>query len=274
MIRRAILLLALLLVVGSCGASQQSNPNLAAVAEKSAATSSRISISFAGKEYFAGAWDFTKDVGTFASGGADEDASWTQIVTSEATYTRLNPGLFGGSARGKWMKIDFDADRDSGERLFGFAPSDPSHLLPLLKASSNVRKVEDGNERGVAVTRYQTTLDVERALRQLPKGQREAFRALVRQYWPERASDGIPLDLAVDEMGLLRRVDLNISGGEQLTVEFFDYGVSVTPKPPPARDVLSTKELERLIKVGCPSGINDYDRGCATIEVYVGEEIK
>jgi len=60
------------------------------------------------------------------------------------------------------------------------------------------------------------------------------------------AEKGIPLDLAVDYDGLLRRVDLTIPEGQELTVEFFDFGLDVVAKAPPSDQVVTLEELVRL----------------------------
>jgi hypothetical protein len=242
--RRTLLLVALVPLAVGCGAAPSSSPGLGGAPEKMvAAGSSRISVSYGGKQFFAGEFDFKRNVGSFAWGTTKRDAEWDQILASDATYTRIPRELFPGSSNAAWLKLGAGS---KGQPPFGFGPSDPARLLDLLKAASSVHQVKSGEERGVPVARYRATLDLERALRELPDDERAAFRALIRQYWVDGAEKGIPLDLAVDYDGLLRRVDITIPEGQELTVEFFDYGLDVVAKPPPSDQVVTLEELVRL----------------------------
>lgn len=271
--RRALMLVFLLPLAAGCGAARTSDPGVDEVADKAAAAgSSRIAISYGGKTYFSGEFDFERDLGAF-SWGLDEDGDWHQIITSDAIYTRFRIEELGLPRKGPlWTKSAASEEKDG---LFEIFPTDPVRLLGALKAASSVEKVEAGEERGVAVTRYRASLDIDRALDALAKSGSydEAFRATLRQFWTDGA-DEIPLDLAVDEEGLLRRVDVAIPDGERLSVEFFDYGLEVDAKPPPASQVLSMEEFIRLMEKLCSEGREDsggLHRSCAEVRLEVGE---
>jgi len=148
--RRTLLLVALVPLAVGCGAAPSSSPGLGGAPEKMvAAGSSRISVSYGGKQFFAGEFDFKRKVGSFAWGTTKGDAEWDQILASDATYTRILPDLFPRSSDAAWLKF------------------------------------------------------------------------------------GASLDLTIPE-------------GQELTVEFFDFGLDVVAKAPPSEQVVTLEELVRL----------------------------
>jgi hypothetical protein len=255
-VRVAILMFGALVLASGCGAAPASEPDVRDVAAKSAADSSRVAISYGGREYFTGEWDFRKNIGAF-SFGPSEKTGWDQIVTAEATYTRV--GWFPRRPPGKaWMKWEADDTKlhAFGGSLFGYFPSDPGQLVALLKAASSVHEVGKGEERGIAVRRFRAELDVSQAVGRLASDQRELARAMLRQY--ELGSDGsIPIAFALDGDDRLSRVDLDVAEGERVSLEFFDYGLDVNPKAPPADEVMSKDEAARLFSDSCPQEKED-----------------
>jgi hypothetical protein len=267
-VRLAVLVLGIVALATGCGTAPASKSDVKNVAEKSAADSARIAVSYAAREYFTGEWDFRRNIGEF-SVGPSQKAGWDQIVTPEATYTRMAP--FPGQSRptGKsWMKWEGEGSKvhEFGGSLFGFLPSDPGKLLALLTAARSVREVGNGEERGVAVTRYRADLDVEQALQTLRNDERNVVRSMLRQY--ELGAKGrILLEFAVDDSGRLRRASTTMPWGEKVSVEFFDYGLDVRPKAPPADEVMTKDEASRLY--GCPEekAATEWESDCITIEL-------
>ena len=275
--RFALLVFAVLVLASGCGTAPASEPDVRDIAAKSGADSSRIVIAYGGKEYFTGEWDFRKDVGVF-SFGQSEKTDWDQIVTAEATYSRVGraPGQSGPTGK-TWMKWEADDTKlhAFGGSLFGFLPSDPGQLLALLTATSSVQEVGKGEERGIAVRRYRAELDVPQALGRIAVDQRELVRAMLRQY--ELGSEGsIPLEFALDGDDRLSRVDLDVPEGERISLEFFDYGLDVSPKAPPADEVMSPDEAARFFSDSCPEEKEDKaqesaSEGSACISVSTSE---
>jgi hypothetical protein len=279
LVRLGVLVLGVLTLATACGTAPAAKPDVRDVAEKSSADSSRIAISYGGREYFTGEWDFRKDIGAF-SWGPSEKTDWDQIVTAEATYTRVGrfPGQSGATGKA-WFKWEADNTKAHafGGSLFGFVPSDPGQLLALLKAASSAHEVGKGEERGVAVRRYRAELDVPQAVGLLPSDQRELVWAMLRQYELGRDAS-IPLELALDGDNRLSRVDVDVPGGEgeTLSLEFFDYGLDVKPEAPPADDVMSKDEAARFLSDSCPEEKEDKpqktaDGSSVCITVSVGE---
>ena len=78
------------------------------------------------------------------------------------------------------------------------------------------------------MTRHRADFDVERAVVALPKDERERVRSMLRMY--RFGADGtIPLGLAVGDSDRLRRVDVDVPGGKELSIEFFDYRLRSLP---------------------------------------------
>lgn len=269
--RHGVPLVLLMALVAGCGA-RTSNPGVGSVPEKMTAKgSSRIAISYGGNQALVGEYDFSKDVGSFAWGSSNPDRQWDQIITPEATYTRFPHEAAGSSAA--WVKVEGGAKSSD---LFGFGLSDPARLLALLDAASSVHEVDSGQERGVAVRRYRASLDLDRALRELPASERDGVRLMIRQYWVDGAKEGIPLDLAIDKEGLLRRVDTTVPDGGELSIEFYDYGIRVVAKPPPPDQILTWEEFSRFLRQGCAEsdGGEDGTTACSGVglHIFVGKE--
>jgi hypothetical protein len=259
LVRLAALVLGVAALAAGCGTAPASKSGAEEVAESSAADSARIAVSYGARQYFTGEWDFRKNVGEFSLGPSKQTGS-VQIVTRDASYTRVAPCRAESKPTGKsWMKWEGDGSKmhEFGGSLFGFLPSDPGKLLPLLKAASSVSALGKGEERGVAVTRHRADLDVERALQTLQKDDQNAVRSMLRQY--ELGAKGrITVEYAVDLSGRLRQASTTMPWGEKVTVEFFDYGVDVSPKAPPADEVMTTEEASRMFSAGGPEeGVNE-----------------
>jgi hypothetical protein len=275
LMRLAVVVLGMLALTTGCGTAPAAKTDVRAMAEKSAADSSRIAISYGGTTYFVGEWDFQRNIGSFRW-GPSENKGWDQIVTSDATYTRVGALPSTRATDKTWMKWEADDSKENafGGSLFGLVPSDPTQLLTMLKSASSVHARGKGQERGVAVTRYRADLDVDQALQTLPKDERNVARSMLRQY--QLGTDGkIPLDLAVDDSGRLRQVAITVPEGEMLSIEFFDYGLEVYAKAPPADEVMSREELSRRISEACPEEKTQKSEregsDCITIEVGESE---
>jgi hypothetical protein len=227
-------------LAAGCGSAEATRESVVAdTAEKTAAAgSSRIALLVDGKQLGTAAFDYERE-----SGIAEVDGDVQIIYTPKATYTSLGAIRPEAGDKKRWVEYEFSGD---SRGPFYPLPGHPSDLLGFLQAASDVEKIDTGEERGVEVTRYRARLDVERALQQLPEGERDTSRQMIRQYWPDAAKAGIPFELAIDGESRLRLVSLTIPEDEALVVEFYDYGVEVDAKPPPADEVVKWEELTRL----------------------------
>ena len=261
--RLAVLMLGLLALATGCGTAPSSNSTAEDVAESTAAQdSSRVRVSYGGRTFFSGAFDYKRHVDEISLEGG---GGIHYIDMRDATYVRYPERLFGKRLGEKrWIKFPRkgnDAKGTGTDTPFGntffapFGPNDPTRFLAALKAVSEMDEGTTGVERGVKVTRYRAMLDVQRAADELPAGERDGFRAMVTQFWTDGKE--IPLEIAVDGDGLLRRVETKIPDGDELSIEFFDYGLEVSPEVPPADEVMSKDEVAHFFSEGCSDEQSD-----------------
>jgi hypothetical protein len=273
----ALLPLGLLLAVapgcGSSGATEL-DPVASAASKTSDAGSSRVAFELtmtaAGEEMsFSGegisAYDelrgaMTMDMSSVAPGSGD--ATMEVRMVDGMMYMRM-PAALAGEAQlpeGKdWIGFDIEKALDAAG-LGGMSPAqlqqDPSQTLRLLRASStNVEEVGEADVRGVDTTRYTATLDLEQALQVtsgelgLNEKERRELRAAAKELKKQAGVDAIPVDVFVDDDGLLRRMTMKMKmtiEGERVSMEmaydYYDFGVDVDVEAPPASRVLDVTE--------------------------------
>lgn len=187
--------------------------------------------------------------------GLDDPAKWKLEAIQDGTRVFLSsPLLESALPKGKtWISGDLanlgsQQGVDLGQ-LGAFGESDPREALALLRAvSGDLEEVGRETVRGVATTRYRTTLDPKKLAQQLGKsGDQDLVGGLLDQV-ENGAPEAIPLDVWVDDEMLLRRLDLRYvpaqgGGDATFSMELFDYGEPVDVAPPPADQVADVTEL-------------------------------
>lgn len=281
--RRALVLLQLLaLAVGlsACGGDTLSLDPVAEAATKTVdAGSSRIDFEM---RMEAGDESFTFD-GEGAFAYAPRVRGWMKMEMPEF-FPGSGPGAIEMRMVGDKMFMRLtgdlmqDAGRGSGKTWFGFdlkaamnkaglgsfdlsqlqQQQNPSELLRLLRLSgTSVEQSGEAIVRGVRTTRYSAKLDltksVEAAADQLGVSKRERQEMLlaVTRLQAQTGLSEIPVEVYVDATGLLRRMvmtmSMKVEGNEMSMLaryDFFDFGVAVKVKAPPAKSVLDlTGEL-------------------------------
>jgi hypothetical protein len=263
-----VLVLALLVV--GCGAAPSPEQAVSDTGEKTAeAGSARIVVLDAGYETVRGAFDF-------ADGSGVLDPSETTprtIITPDFVYELISDDLLiESSRRPPWLKWE-----SSAKPLMLLEPfaSSPRELFAFFSAANAPEEVGEGEERGEPVTRYAATVDIERFLATVPADVRADVRDAFLDYWPESATEGVPLQLALDSDGRLRRADVVTYDGEEIVVEIFDYGVEVDATAPPASEVITWAEYEKLLRKQCESlkkkGLEETKPHCYSCGVAEGE---
>ena len=183
-------------------------------------------------------------------------------MVDEKLYMRM-PSLMGlGLPTDKeWVSLE-PGKALKGAGFGGFDPSsmqqDPAQLLRLLRASSEVTEAGTATIRGVETTRYTAKLDLRKSIEasakelELTEEQRALLRQAAEQLVEQVETDTLPVEVYIDDDGLLRRLALDLSmnvEGQQLsmkqTTDFYDFGVDVDVEAPPASQVFDlTKQLQ------------------------------
>ncbi len=183
-------------------------------------------------------------------------------MVDEKLYMRM-PSLMGlGLPTDKeWVSLE-PGKALKGAGFGGFDPSsmqqDPAQLLRLLRASSEVTEAGTATIRGVETTRYTAKLDLRKSIEasakelELTEEQRALLRQAAEQLVEQVETDTLPVEVYIDDDGLLRRLALDLSmnvEGQQLsmkqTTDFYDFGVDVDVDAPPASQVFDlTTQLQ------------------------------
>jgi hypothetical protein len=185
------------------------------------------------------------------------------IYDGDVIYTKW-PGLTEWMPKAKpWLRAT-GPDRDPLDPGFR-ALRDPASLLEFLRAvSSGVHKAGDETIDGVATTRYEGTLDLEKVVESAPADERDDLRDVV-DLWKEEGTTTIPFVVWVDENGIARRLHYEERLDDRsmsTTMDFFEFGVPVVLDLPPPDQVMTIDEFLALMQGywhehpdgGCGSG--------------------
>ncbi len=179
------------------------------------------------------------------------DDPWRVVVDGETAYLQL-PMLATLTGTDGWVSMGPD-DLGMGADLgIGAGAYDPSKLLESLRGVGGEPTVV-GEEavRGVDTTHYRVEVDLDEALANVPEAQRDTVEASLDQLGDLEGA-AIPVDVWIDDDGLPRRVQLDLStalgaiagdGTMQMTMELFDYGEAVDIEVPPADEVTPFREV-------------------------------
>ena len=170
-------------------------------------------------------------------------------------FDLLTQSLPGGKP---WVKIDLnEVAKQQGVnlgQLSQIAQSDPSQALSWLKAvSGNVRDVGEEEVRGVETTHYRLRVDLEKVADRAPAATRADVRASIENLIEQTGRSTIPMDVWVDQDGLLRRqrfeLAFKVPGGASgerqeakmtTRIDLFDFGVDAEvelPQPDQVNDL-------------------------------------
>jgi hypothetical protein len=184
-----------------------------------------------------------------------------EVVLDKATIYEHIPQLASAIGGKQWFKIDLASlGKAVGASGLGNAfqgqTSDPTAGLNFLRgASGPITTVGDESVRGVATTRYRTTVDPNKAMAQLGADERGIVQQMLKQLGTS------PVDVWIDGQGRVRRVQNSLSfstsgpstnGLKSLasTTEFYDFGTPVTITVPPANQVADFSELFGQLRTG------------------------
>jgi hypothetical protein len=263
MLSRSLALAAIALLLVGCG-SGSDGMGFEHAANATSAESARFEMRYefptsgesnSGKFAVSGAFDFQNELGVMrdfeesAMDALGADMSPVEVRYLQGTvYTRWD-------IKGKsyWVKEDEETDlrlADPTEALVPFpgGSTTPTDVLELvLRSSADVRVLGSEEVRGIRTTHYRGEVDPEKLLAELPLERRPGSAS--SEDWRKLAP--VPIEVWVDEEGRVRRIDLqeDIGSPEALTSTFqlYDFGVEVDVRPPPADELVSQEELNKLM---------------------------
>lgn len=157
-----------------------------------------------------------------------------------------------------WMKVNLAeaAGIPGMESLTQMNNNDPSKSMEVLRGvSDEVEEVGTEDVRGTSTTHYKTTIDIDKALEEVPEDSREDVEKMFDTFGAET----IPMEIWLDEDGLLRRQKLTLdltqvegaaaAGPDAPTemvmdFELYEFGAPVDVQPPPASEVTDFKDIQ------------------------------
>ncbi len=164
----------------------------------------------------------------------------------------LDPVLKGPES---WVSIDLQAaGEEMGIDMKALAgQSDPSQMLDYLQGTTDVEEIGTEEVRNVDTTHYRFKLDFEELAETGPEEIRESVKVMVEDF----GFRALPGEIWLDEQGLVRRLfyefeyrlpDAAEDGTfgplkQEMTIDYYDFGVPVNIEVPPKDDVIDLQEL-------------------------------
>jgi hypothetical protein len=225
-VRGALLVLVAAIATAGCGAVENERNLVGAVERTEASPTVRFEIRSTTRFDDSSLPMVCVGVLDRARGAASIECEWgasdafAYLSIGNTTYVRYPRQSIAELPAGKvWVKVPAGAD-DPG-------PIDelrPEAILGMLrKASSETERIGREDVRGVPTVRYRLTVACDGA---------------------QLACDGMaPVDVWIDEDGLLRRIETADDVGEA-TIEFFDFGAAVEIEPPSEDEVIDADVLD------------------------------
>lgn len=152
-----------------------------------------------------------------------------------------------------WVKEVEEPDvrvADPMEALVPFpgGSTTPTDVLELvLRSSADVRVLGGEEVRGARTTHYRGEVDPEKLLAELPAERRPGPAS--SEDWRNLAA--VPVEVWVDEDGRVRRIDIEQDMGTEDALgsrfELYDFGVELDVRPPPADELISQEEHDKLM---------------------------
>jgi len=207
-----------------------------------------------------GVFDYAANRGTMTMTLPEADEVEMRVDGTVA-YVRVPEGEETGLPEGvSWIRIDAAAHGAQAGQFGQIDQQNPGRMLDYLHAAEDEPE-EVGREevRGVETTHYRAQVNLEemaeQELEQLPEEQREQQRQQLEQLREMLTEPTIPVEVWVDDDGLLRRMTMEMTleapGLEgqptemrmTMRMELFDYGVDVEVETPAEDEVVDYDEL-------------------------------
>lgn len=175
------------------------------------------------------------------------------VFANSTVYYQLPAGALGGGKR--WIQLDLQNVADASNVDFGplvqGSQADPTQYLLWLSAlGPGITKIGEEDVRGVSTSRYRAAVDLNALEGQAPPGKEAEWAAYVQALRDRLGLASIPVEVWVDEDGLIRRFNHEYGFSAEgttavVTTELFDFGVPVDVTAPPPDQVVTMTDLTR-----------------------------
>jgi hypothetical protein len=169
-------------------------------------------------------------------------------------FPAMDPQLPAGKS---WVRMDLgEAARGQGfdfSELQELTDNDPRKMLEFLRAASDeIETVGTEELRGVSTTHYRATVNLADYDKLVPADKREELRSMFGEMVEQTGLGEMPVDVWLDDFGLVRRFDMSFAATQpgttesveaSMTFELYDYGKAVDVQPPPAAEVVDASAL-------------------------------
>ena len=205
------------------------------------------------------------------------DGKFEIITDNDAVYLHAGflSALLGGDEKKPWVKLPADKSTQVTNDLSG-GLADATALLDLLRdKGATVTDEGEADVQGQTTHHYQATISVADALAAAPESSRGKAHAFIDQLGAEASNVKLPIDVFVDDQGLVRRMQMTFDGDvlKQLasadpkaatdqgtatfTLDLLDLGKSVDIQLPPADQVGDAKDLTNMFQNAQPDATED-----------------
>jgi hypothetical protein len=175
------------------------------------------------------------------------------VFVDSSVYYQLPPGALAGNKR--WIRLDLQNVADASGLDFGplvqGSQADPTQYLLWLSAlGPGITKIGEEDVRGVPTSRYRAAVDLNLLEQQAPPGKEAEWAAYVQALRDRLGLAFIPVEVWVDDDGLIRRFNHEYGFSAEgttavVTTELFGFGVPVDAQAPPVDDVVTLTDLIR-----------------------------
>ena len=197
-----------------------------------------------------GVVDFVTGAGSFSMAGTG--MSFEMVTDGTTLWMKMPAGMPGQPAAfaDKWLKMPLPAGAELSAGMFG--PGQATSFLDALRGAGGT-VVDLGTEEvnGVDAHHYAVSVDLERALAEVPEDQRANAEQAMKMF----GSQHMPIDVWLSGDGLPVRMVFDMGGSAGLPVKMHmqmdmtDFGVPVTITPPPADQVVDIGDPHQMMQV-------------------------
>ncbi len=182
----------------------------------------------------------------------------TELFKDGVLY--MGSPLFEGKLPGgaKWMKLDLTKVESSlgiDVQSLSSGQSNPTEFLQYLRGSGgSVTAAGHERVRGIETTRYEGTVDLERAAQQIPASDRGKLEAAIKQLIAKTGVGSYPVTVWIDDHHLVRRMEMKMTtsagagagagaGAATIDFEMFGFGASPGVNAPAAGETFDATKL-------------------------------